>query len=108
MSNKYNSVKVETLLIDNNVRAELVTYWDKESNRNCKFLPGQKARVKMNASIAGRARRQLRGVTGTVIAASSPNGFNLTTDSYVRRGHTNYYVAFRNGVVKSFESYQLV
>jgi|TARA_R110000868_G_scaffold243770_6_gene499819 hypothetical protein len=77
-------------LKENNIYANVLTRWN---NLRCKFLPGELAKP--------RGRKQQ---VGEVIAVSTVDGKHIRSEN---RGHTRYFLQFRDGSVRGYLSSDL-
>jgi len=96
--------KIEALLRRSNINDSVMTRWDREQNRNCKFLPGDRVIVKSKKNNWDTVEsRMLNGNQGTVVAASTVDGERMNGPHYKK---THYYV-FTGGTVSRFLSNSL-
>jgi hypothetical protein len=84
-------MKIKKLLKDNGIRAQVLTNW---GHLRCKFQPGDWAKVR------GKGHQM-----GTVVAVSTVDGEHIRS---ANRGHTRYFLAFRDGGVRGYDSARLV
>jgi len=75
-------------LKQNNITAHVLTNWN---SIRCKFHPGEKAVVSTERHLG----------KGKVIAVSTVDGKRIRSES---RGWTHYFVQFKNGMVRGFDS----
>jgi hypothetical protein len=109
---KNTNVKIINHLLDqNNIKAQIMLHWNKKTNPNCKFTPGNSVKVVKNprATISSvyesRKKFSKRGQIGKVIAVSSPDGYTMRSSR--NRQFTRYYIAFQDGYVGGFHSHIL-
>ena len=96
--------KIEAMLRRSNINNPVMTRWNRELNRNCKFLPGDRVIVKSKKNNWDTIEsRELHGTQGTVVAASTRDGERMSSSSYKK---THYYV-FTGGAVTRFLSNSL-
>jgi hypothetical protein len=100
--------RVSTLLEKNNIQANIMTKWDRTTNRNCKFEPGAQVQVKKQPLHRFHSQRQAEriGEKGVVIGVSSPDGMRIR-GSNGRRQYTRYYVSFNDAWVCGYDSHLL-
>ena len=89
------------------IKAHVSYDWNRKDNRNCKFIPGEKARVAWGYSDVQDARK---GQTGTIFAVTvaGNEGKIRGHNTHYGRAYTRYYVDFGNNEVQYFESHHLV
>lgn len=109
---KHTNVKIINHLLDKNkIKAQIMLHWNKKSNPNCKFIPGNSVKVvkmpHMNVASAYESNKKFskRGQIGKVIAVSSPDGYTMRSSR--NRQFTRYYIAFQDGYVGGFHSHIL-
>ena len=89
------------------IKAQVMYSWNRKRNKNCKFLPGDKARVRSIRQRYSRGQNAKDGNEGLVLAVSTPNGFTIRGHHGAyryARCYTNYYILFEDGEVYGFLS----
>jgi hypothetical protein len=88
------------------IKAKILTSWSRETHKNCKFEPGDKAKVAWGATDKQDART---GQTGKVYAVTCANDGKIRghNTSY-GRAYTRYYVDFGCNQIQYFESHHLI
>ena len=94
--------KAESLLKQNKITANVMTRWNRESNRNCKFLPGDRVTINSKKSSSTKDRT-LHGARGEIVAVTTVDGMRMNSEN---RKTTHYYVLNSN-TLNRFASYML-
>lgn len=100
------------------ITAVITEDWDRKRNKNCKFLPGDMVRVKIQDSFERNSSypthpkyyTKYDGLVGKVFAATcGPDGkLRSKKTTWYGRAYTKYYVEFADGSVYGLHSHHLV
>jgi len=93
-------MRASTLLKQNNITAQVLTDWDRSTNKNCKFEPGDTVRLtragRKASWISGIAKKMLNSTKCNVIAVTTVGDGrirNYNDSTLPSRRYTKYYVA---------------
>ena len=96
--------KMNTKLSD--IKADILTKWDRKHNTNCKFLPGDKVNMKHIYGYESSLIKERRGSDGVIVAVSS--GAPGLIRGHWSRCYTRYFVQFEDGYIAGILSGSLV
>jgi len=95
---------INTKLSD--IKADILTKWDRKRNTNCKFLPGDKVHMKYCYGSESKLIKERRGTDGQIVAVSSAAPGLIR--GHWSRAYTRYYVQFEDGYIAGILSGALV
>ena len=99
-------LELEYKKINLGIRAEVMFEWDRDKNKNCRFIPGEKARVRnVHTYRNSKVCNSYIGEEGTIVAVTTP-GLGLIRG--LGRMYTKYYIQFNDNHVQGFLSGDLL
>lgn len=92
------------------IKAKILTVWNKGMSRGCRFLPGSKVTVIKVSENESDVLQKRSGQSGIIIAVTCGKDKMLrgaSWDGALPRAYTRYYVQFADGRIHGFHSHYL-